>query len=222
MATGERSDQKLRTRQDLLEAAARLMRQGKVPRLAEVAKEAMISRATAYRYFSSDEALLTEAPLHSRAPTATQLFSDETSLDPEERLLKANAALQDFIWENQTQLRVNLASVLGQVAKASKGSHEISRQNRRTEFIQAALAPARDRLDNGTYGKLCAALALVFGTESMLVFRDVLHIEEAKAREVEEWVIRVLTQAALLESRAKDSKPLSSISQRDAKKRRAG
>ena len=52
----------------------------------------MISRATAYRYFSSDEVLLTEAPLHSRAPTATQLFSGETSLDPEERLLKANAA----------------------------------------------------------------------------------------------------------------------------------
>ncbi|HEX3941272.1 MAG TPA: TetR/AcrR family transcriptional regulator [Acidobacteriaceae bacterium] len=218
MATGERSDQKLRTRQDLLEAASRLMRQGKIPKLAEVAKEAMISRATAYRYFSSDEALLTEAPLHSRAPTATQLFSNETSIDPEERLLKASAALHDFVWENQTQLRVNLASVLGQAAKARNGSHEISRQNRRTEFIQAALAPARDRLDKGTYGKLCAALALVFGTESMLVFRDVLHIKEAKAREVEDWVVRVLTQAALIESRGKGSKPLHSISRRDAKK----
>jgi AcrR family transcriptional regulator len=206
MAAGERNHQKLRTRQDLLEAAARLMRQGKIPKLADVAKEAMISRATAYRYFSSDEALLTEAPLHSRAPTATQLFSDETSLDPEERLLKANAALHDFVWENQTQLRVSLAGVLSQLAKASKGSHEILRQNRRTEIIQAALAPARDRLENKTYGKLCAALALVFGTESMLVFRDVLHMEEARAREVEDWVVRVLTQAALVESVAKSGK----------------
>ena len=219
MAGGERSDQKLRTRQDLLEAAARLMRQGKIPKLTEVAKEAMISRATAYRYFSSDEALLMEAPLHSRAPTATQLFSDEVSLDPEERLLKANAALHDFVWENQTQLRVSLAGVLSQVAKARKGSHEILRQNRRTEIIQAALAPARDRLENKTYGKLCAALALVFGTESMLVFRDVLHMEETRAREVEDWVVRVLTQAALVESRAKGGKPLRSVSQRNAKKR---
>ncbi|MEO6922935.1 MAG: TetR/AcrR family transcriptional regulator [Bryocella sp.] len=220
MATGERSDQKLRTRQHLLEAAARLIRQGKVPKLAEVAKEATISRATAYRYFSSDEALLAESPLHSRVPTATQVFSGETSVDPEKRLLKANAAMQDFVWENQAQLRVNLASILSQVAKASQDSSEIFRQNRRTTFIHAALAPARGRLNSKTYGKLCAALALVFGTESMIVFRDVLHIEEAKAREVEEWVISVLTQAALLESRSKATKTRASTSPRDAKKKK--
>jgi hypothetical protein len=56
----------------------------------------------------------------------------------------------------------------------------------------------------------------------MLVFRDVLQIEEAEAREVENWVIRVRTQAALLESRTKCGKPLRSISQRSTKKQAAG
>jgi hypothetical protein len=37
----------------------------------------------------------------------------------------------------------------------------------------------------------------------MFVFHDVLQIEEAEARKVENWVVRVLTQAALLESRAR-------------------
>jgi AcrR family transcriptional regulator len=222
MATGERIDQKQRTRQDLLKAAARLMKQGRVPKLAEVAEEAMVSRATAYRYFSSDEALITEAGIDRQSPTVEHLFADDEVLDPEERLSKANAVMHDFIWGNQMQMRLVLARLLEQAAGASIGQPQLRRQNRRTEFIQTALAPVRDRFDKATYRKLCAALALVFGVESMLVFRDVLQIEEAEAREVENWAIRVLTQAALLQSRTKRGKPLPSISQRGTKKQTAG
>jgi AcrR family transcriptional regulator len=218
MAKGERTSQRQRTRQDLLEAASRLMSQGQLPKLADVAKEAMVSRATAYRYFSSDEALIGEAALQDRTPTAGQLFAGDTSLDPEERLLKANALMHDFVWENQTQLRFILARLLDQAAQ-SNGSREMRRQNRRTDFIQTALAPARDRFDAATYRKLCAAVALVIGTESMVVFRDVLQIEEAEARKVENWVVSVLTQAALCESRAKGGKALRPVSQRGGKKK---
>jgi len=222
MATGERIEQKHRTRQDLLKAAARLMKQGRLPKLAEVAEEAMVSRATAYRYFSSDEALITEAAIHGQTPMAEHLFADDKVLDPEERLSKANAIMHDFIWGNQMQMRLVLARLLEQAAGATNGRPELRRQNRRTQFIQTALAPARNRFDKATYRKLCAALALVFGAECMIVFRDVLQLEEAEAREVENWVIRVLTQAALLESRTKSGKPLRSISQRGTKKQTAG
>src|ERR1700751_1453622 len=105
MATGERIEQKDRTRQDLLKAAASLMQQGRIPKLAEVAEEAMVSRATAYRYFSSDEALITEAAIHGQTPTAEHLFADyDKVLDPEKRLSKANAVMHDFIWGNQLQM----------------------------------------------------------------------------------------------------------------------
>jgi AcrR family transcriptional regulator len=206
MPAGERTDQKQRTRQDLLQAAARLMKEGRVPKLAEVAEEAMVSRATAYRYFSSEQALITEAALHGQTPTAEDLSLDDRVLDPEKRLLQANAVMHDFIWGNQMQMRLILARLLDQAAGAANGPQEIRRQNRRTGFIQKALAPVRDRFDKATYRKLCAALALVFGTESMVVFSDVLQIEEAEAREVENWMVRVLTQAALLESRVKGGK----------------
>jgi hypothetical protein len=162
------------------------------------------------------------AALHGQTPRAEHLFADDTVLDPEERLLKANAVMHDFVWGNQMQMQLVLARLLDQAAGASNGPRELRRQNRRTEFIQTALAPARDRLDKSTYRKLCAALALVISTESMVVFRDVLQIEEAEARVVEEWMIRVLTQAALLESRAKEGKPLRSIFQRGTKKQKYG
>ena len=215
MAKGERTSQKQRTRQDLLQAASRLMAQGQLPKVADVAKEALVSRATAYRFFSNDEELIAEAAIDVRTPTGTQIFDGDTSLDPEERLLKANAVMHDVVWKNQKQMRFIMARLLDQ----SNGSREMPRQNRRTDFIHTALAPARDRFDAATYRKLCAAVALVIGAESMFVFHDVLQIEEAEARKVENWVVRVLTQAALLESRAKDDKASRSTSQPGGKKR---
>jgi hypothetical protein len=47
------------------------------------------------------------------------------------------------------------------------------RQNRRLPLIEAALAPARGRRDAAAYDRLCAALALVFGIEALVVFTDV-------------------------------------------------
>jgi AcrR family transcriptional regulator len=200
LASGERTDQKRRTRQDLLQAAKRLMKAGRVPKLAEVAEEAMVSRATAYRYFSSDEVLLTEVTLDAQTPVPEELFSGDPSTDPEERLLKADAAVRQMVWENGVQLRLAVARALEKAAAANGNPSEPVRENRRTRLIEAALAPARSQFDNTVYRKLCAALALVFGTESMVVFRDVLQMDDRAAWEVESWVVRVLTRAALAES----------------------
>ncbi len=77
------------------------------------------------------------------------------------------------------------------------------RQNRRTQLIEAALAPLRDRLEEASYHRLCAALALIFGTECMVVFRDVVPLDEETAREMKSWAGRALVRAALEESKAK-------------------
>lgn len=211
MAIRERASQKQRTRQDLLQAASRLMAKGVKPKLAEVAKEAMVSRATAYRYYSNDEALIAEAGLEMRTPTAKQIFMDDPSTDPEERLLKACTLMHDFVWENEAQLKFVVARLLDQAA-ANPSSREMPRGNRRTEFIQTALAPARGQFNAAGYRMLCASAALVIGTESMIVFRDVLQMSENEARNVENWMIRMLTHAALSESRSKGSKALRAAS----------
>jgi len=139
---------------------------------------------------------LAEAPLDGVVPTPEKLFAGNTPADPEERLLKACSALQELIWGNQTQFRLMLARLLEQAAKAEDGHGPPLRQNRRTVLIEAALAPARAQFDDAIYRKLCAALALVLGTESMVVLRDILQMENAEAREVESWAARVLLRAA--------------------------
>lgn len=200
-----RINQRRRTRADLLKAAARLMRdRGGMEGLTidDVAAEAMVSRATVYRYFPSVEALLVEAPLDGAAPEPAALFADDESTDAAARLDRAEAALHDMCYRNEAQLRRLLVNSLTAPARGTEPGQEGEdeggrRQNRRTPLIEAALAPAREQMDEQTYENLCAALALVFGTESMIVFRDVVPMTPAEARKVKRWAIRALVEAAV-------------------------
>src|SRR5262245_26231483 len=193
-----RGNQELRTRKDLLAAASRLMKQGRVPSMDEVAKEALVSRPTAYRYFRSIDSLLNEAALDEAVGEYTDALSKTKSKDPVTRLLEAEAAMHRSCYANEAQLRVMLAN---SVNRDPANDDAPPRQNRRLPLIEEALAPARDHFTRANYEKLCATLALIFGTEAMIVFRDVLRVDEKTAREVKAWAIRMLVQGALKQER---------------------
>lgn len=198
-----RPNQRLRTRKDLLHAAARLLKTGRKPSMDEVAEEALVSRATAYRYFPNLESLLIEAPLDEAVPDPKALFPDESSMTPEERVDTAEAALHAMIHRNEARLRLMLANSLEQPFAGGRTGATPHRQNRRTALIEEALAPVRDKFRPAIYKRLCASLALVFGTESAVVFRDVLQINEREARKIKSWAIHTLVRAALEESHGK-------------------
>lgn len=198
----ERANQRYRTRKDLIAAAARLARDGRKPSLEEVAGAARVSRATAYRYFPSIEALLDEASFDLAVPDGEVLFAGDPSVDPEERVDRAEAAMHRMVLENEAALRLMLASALARAAEGSANGAVPLRQNRRTPLIEAALVPARGALTKDGYARLCAALALIFGPEAMVVFRDVLRLDEATARRVKGWAVRALVRAALEEPRS--------------------
>jgi AcrR family transcriptional regulator len=199
-----RQNQRNRTRKDLLIAAARLLKEGRSPDMDEIAREAMVSRATVYRYFPRIEALLVEAPLEGATPDPTLIFAGDDSTDPAERIDKAEAALHKMLYSNEAPLRVMLAASLDRGAKwRAAGDGLPVRQNRRSGLIEAALAPARARFTAAAYAKLVAALALVFGPESMIVFRDVLALDAKAARKVKSWAVRALVRAPLEDSAAR-------------------
>ena len=199
-ASDGRINQRHRTRKDLLAAAARLLRAGKSPDIDAVAAEAMVSRATAYRYFPSIDDLLVEAPLDGVMPEPDEIFAGDTSTDPVARIEKAEAAMHAMCYRNEMQLRAMLAASLGRAARQTADNGIPVRQNRRTALIEAALAPARGRFDNSTYRTLVAALAMVLGTESMIVFADVLRLDAKTARRTKSWAARALVEAALKQS----------------------
>jgi len=191
-----RANQKRRTRKDLLHAAAQLMKQGRTPGLDEVAEAALVSRATAYRYFPSTEALLAEASLDVVTPDAAALFANNAAADPSVRVEKVDAALQDMMLANEPALRLMLANSLQRAARGEVEGETPLRQNRRTPLIEAALEPARRQFKPASYDLLAKALALIVGTEAMVVFKDVLQLDDAEARRVKRWAIRALVEAA--------------------------
>ena len=95
-----RPGQRQRTRKDLLQAAARLLKDGRRPSLDEVAEAANVSRATAYRYFPGMEALLLEASLEVSVPEADVVLAGAGD-DPIERLEKIDDALTEMILANE-------------------------------------------------------------------------------------------------------------------------
>jgi AcrR family transcriptional regulator len=165
----------------LLQVAATLMKQGRRPSLDEVVEEALVSRATAYRYFPSIGALLAEASADMVTPEPAQLFAGSEPADPVARV---------------AALRLMLATALQQGTRRERDAVLPLRQNRRTPLIEAALEPIRRQFKPSGYDMLGKALALVIGTEGMVVCKDVLQLSDAEAGKVKSWAIRALVEAA--------------------------
>lgn len=194
--TTGRPRQRQRTRKDLLQAATRLVRQGRRPGLEEIAEEALVSRATAYRYFPSVDALLLEASLDVAVPEADALFDARSSRDPLARVERVDDALHDMILANEPQLRTLLIHSLQRRLDGANDDALPARQNRRTPLIEAALEPARKQFKPASLKTLTHALALVIGTEAMVVCKDVLQLDDTEARKVRRWAIRAMVDAA--------------------------
>ncbi len=191
-----RPNQKTRTRKDLLQAAARLIKQGRTPTLDEAAEEALVSRATAYRYFPSIEALLVEAAVDVAVPEPAGFFRDDPSRDPVLRLQRVETALYDMILANEPLLRSMLAHTIQQDTQADKIGKLPRRQNRRMPLIEAALEPARNQFKAADLKVLMKALALIMGPEATIVVKDVLQLDDTDARKVKRFAIRALVEAA--------------------------
>lgn len=190
------SNRKTRTRKDLLLAVARLTKQGRKPTLEEIAAEALVSRATAYRYFSTTEALLVEASIDIAVPEADAVFDAKSIDDPVARVQQVDTLLHEMILANEPALRAMLVHTLQRDIGAATNSQLPVRQNRRTPLIEAALAPARKQFKPAALKMLSKALALVIGTEAMVVFKDVLQVDDIEARKVKRWAIQALVEAA--------------------------
>jgi AcrR family transcriptional regulator len=195
--TAERANQRRRTRKDLLQAAARLLKQGRHPTIEEVAEEALVSRATAYRYFPGVDALLVEASLDTAVPEPRDVLRGAPADDPVARVQRVDGALHDMIVGHEAQLRLMLMHSLQPRGERAGEAAVPPRQNRRTPLIEAALAPVRDRFRPAELKLLTRALALVVGTEAMIVCKDVLQLDDVETRKVKRWAVKALVEAAL-------------------------
>ncbi len=191
-----RKNQKLRTRRALLAAARGLMDEGVDPSIDAVAEQAMVSRATAYRYFANIDQLILEATLDATLDVDAVGDDAPSALsDVPMRAGQVQARLFEHARENETQFRLFLSSA-NKAWVESDGKVEL-RSGRRLGMIDKALAPARDTLDEATYERLRDALAGMMGIESLTMMRDICELDPDAARDTMNWAVQTLVRAVL-------------------------
>ncbi|MFY9915135.1 MAG: TetR/AcrR family transcriptional regulator [Nocardioidaceae bacterium] len=187
-----RTRQKQRTRDALVSATRHLIEQGEIaPTVEQAAEYASVSRTTAYRYFSSQDALLVAA--HPEI-TAVSLLPDVASegSDPQARFAKAVGAFVDMVVDTEPQLRAMLRVSL------EPGSKDLPlRQGRAIGWFEDGMeglplaAPERRRL--------AQAVRSAVGIESLIWLTDVGGLSRPEAAATMRWSAQALLRTALAE-----------------------
>ena len=191
---------RVRTRKLLLETAMQLMQSGKVPSVTDVAEAAEVSRATAYRYFPTQAALVQAAVDEALGPILewrSDLPDAEDRIDgllgfAYPRLDEYEATLRAALLQAMDQWSRRRAGVLGDEAPILRGN--------RKELLASVLAPLRPRITAREFDRLRQALSLIFGTEAFVVLKDIWGLDGAKAAEVAQWSARALVRAAVADA----------------------
>jgi AcrR family transcriptional regulator len=192
-----RTQQKARTRDALIAATRRLLAQGTTPTVEQAAAAAQISRATAYRYFPNQRALLAATyPVIDRR----SLLPTPAPPDPAARLAAVADAQTQLVLEQEPELRAQLRLALDP-AGADRSQLPL-RRGRRITWIEEALAPLRGQLPNHQLRRLVHAIGATVGIEALVWLTDIAGLSRQQAVEVMRWSAETLLRAALTDADA--------------------
>eukprot|EP01035_Chromulina_nebulosa_P000207 gene207-302_t len=192
---------KVRMRKRMLEAAIGLMQQGITPSVTDVAEAAEVSRATAYRYFPSQAALV-----HAVVDEALGPILEWTSVqtDPRDRIKDLLATAMPRIEEFEATFKAALKMSLDQWAQrqaGTLGSEPQFTRGHRIDLLMQVTAPMEATLAPEARLRLAQSLSLVFGIEVLIVLKDIWGLSSAQAQSVSEWAGVALVETALREAR---------------------
>lgn len=183
----------------LLETAmAIIQKSGHIPSVAEVAVSSNVSRATAYRYFTSRSALVT-AVIDSSLGPVRMLASD----NPSGRERVHELFLQTFprFKEFEPQLRAAAQLSLEQWALERAGllEEEPYRRGHRVRILQHAIEPLAPLMRPAVRDRLHRALSVVYGIEPYVILKDIWGLPDREVERTALWMADALIDAALRE-----------------------
>ncbi|MGO8960275.1 MAG: TetR/AcrR family transcriptional regulator [Streptosporangiaceae bacterium] len=189
-----RANQKLRTRSAIIEAARGLAKSGAEITMPAVATAALVSEATAYRYFPDLPSLLREALAGVWLSSDDALHQVGHSDDPVERVGYATSYLLHHVHAYQGAVRATIAADITRPGPASV------RPGQRFALIDQALAPVESSFGQqnpAAFESLKRELAIVVSAEAFFTLTDLCGLppEEAIAHAVH--AAQTITTAAL-------------------------
>lgn len=195
--TGGRANQKTRTRRAIVDACRDLVRTGAEVAMPEVARRALVSEATAYRYFPDLTSLLAEtidglwpSPAEALAPVAS-------SADPVERVRFACEFLLRGVLSYQGAVRAMISGTITRPGLAPV------RPGIRFGLIDYALAPFGDGTD---LAQLKRDLAVTVSAEALFTLTDLCGLGPDEAIASAAQTAATLTAAAF--SGVRETRPV--------------
>ncbi|HWG60354.1 MAG TPA: TetR/AcrR family transcriptional regulator [Streptosporangiaceae bacterium] len=192
-----RANQKKRTRRAIVEACREIIRSGGPVTMPDVARLALVSEATAYRYFPDLVSLLTEAFPGMWPSPAEALEAVAGSTDPVERVAFACEFLLRGIVAYQGAVRAMISATITRPELAG------ARPGVRFGLIDQALAPLNDTLgaaDPVALARLKVDLAAVASAEALFSLTDLARLAPDDAIASLVRTATTVTDAALREA----------------------
>ncbi len=197
-----RKGPRARTARLMLATATELMQQGLTPSVSEIAEAAGVSRATAYRYFPSQAAMV-QAVVDAGLGPILQWSSRST--DPQRRVVNliemSLPRIEEFEATFKAALRLSLEQWSLRQAGALGDEPEFKRGHR-IELLMNALSPLSGRVPARKLERLAQALSLAFGVEALIVLKDIWGLDGKEALSVVRWAAETLVRDVAAQAEA--------------------
>jgi AcrR family transcriptional regulator len=180
-----------RTRSLLLACAMELYDGGVFPSITELAAHAQVSRATAYRYFPTQSALISAVVAKSLGPILEWHPQDNDALKRIHQLL---AFAYPQMEQHEGALRAALQLSLQQWANATPGEKFV--RGNRKRLLKLAVEPLENKLPADALQRVIHAFSLIYGSEVFLVLKDIWGLELDDIQDVTQWMAKAIIRQA--------------------------
>lgn len=191
-----------RTFRRLMDEALVLVGRGSIPSVAEVARNAGVSRATAYRYFPTRGKVIGALVAEALAPVR-----EYAPREGEDGLARLNILIDKTYprfkkYEPHMRAALQLALEHQALERAGLLEEEPFRRGQRREILKLATEPLKKKLSKAAYERLLNALSVVYGIEPFIVLKDICGASDRETQAVVRWMIEALVTSALRQAKA--------------------
>lgn len=185
-----------RTRKLLLDSAMVLFDGGTFPSITELALHAQVSRATAYRYFPTQSALVAAVVAESLGPILEWQPTDD---DARVRIQQLLSFAYPQMEQHEGALRAALQLSLQQWAEARSSTikpiEKLVRGNRK-RLLKLAAEPLQDKLPPEALQRVIHSFSLIYGSEVFLVLKDIWGLDLSGIQDVTQWMAKAIIRQA--------------------------
>ncbi|HGN1706959.1 TPA: TetR/AcrR family transcriptional regulator [Providencia rettgeri] len=200
-STPEYKGTRKRTYVLLVNTALDLFEKGAMPSVSELALEAGVSRATAYRYFPTQSDLITAIVNESLGPILTWRPQSEKT---EERIGELLSYAFPRMFEHEGVLRAALQASLQQWAQSRSApmdmkDKQLERGNRK-DILAMVTSPMKADYPQDIIDKVIRAFSVIYGSEIFLVLKDIWKMENSEVTELAQWIAKAIMNQAVADN----------------------